>query len=99
MSRLDHVIIKEDEDGRGRPRGAIAALVRAGLEEGGLASDEIEVVYDEMEAVDHVVGLLGEGDLALVTANDVRGVLDAYVERRRAEVSGESRALFLKEGS
>jgi regulator of protease activity HflC (stomatin/prohibitin superfamily) len=30
---------------------------------------------------------------------DVRGVLDAYVDRRRAEVSSESRALFLKEES
>ena len=30
---------------------------------------------------------------------ETRGVLDAYVERRRAEVAGESRALFLKEGS
>ena len=30
---------------------------------------------------------------------DTRGVLDAYVDRRRAEVSSESRALFLKEGS
>jgi regulator of protease activity HflC (stomatin/prohibitin superfamily) len=30
---------------------------------------------------------------------EVHGVLGAYVERRRAEVSSESRALFLKEGS
>ena len=30
---------------------------------------------------------------------ETRGVLDAYVERRRAEVSSESRALFLKEAS
>ncbi|CAN5730906.1 SPFH domain-containing protein [soil metagenome] len=30
---------------------------------------------------------------------ETRGVLDAYIERRRAEVSSESRALFLKESS
>lgn len=30
---------------------------------------------------------------------EVRGVLDAYVDRRRAEVTSESRALFLKEAS
>ena len=30
---------------------------------------------------------------------EARGVLDAYVARRRAEVTSESRALFLKEAS
>ena len=75
-SRLDHVIIKEDENGRGRPPGAIAALIREGLLEGGLAPDRIEEVLDEYDAVRRALVLLEDGDLALVLANDVRGVLD-----------------------
>lgn len=30
---------------------------------------------------------------------EAKGVLDAYVARRRSEVLGESRAVFLKEGA
>ncbi|MEO7963019.1 MAG: cyanophycin synthetase, partial [Gemmatimonadaceae bacterium] len=75
-SRLDHVILKEDEDGRGRPQGAIARLLREGLEEGGLAPNEIEVVYEEREAVEHAVALLEDGDLAVILVNDVREILE-----------------------
>ena len=72
---LDHVILKEDEDGRGRHEG-IAALIREGLETAGMAPDEIEVVYDEFEALDHALAQAQDGDLVLVLANDVRGMLD-----------------------
>ena len=75
-ARLDHVIVKEDEDGRGRRRGAIAALIREGLLDGGLAVEEIEVVHDEFEALEHGIAQLQDGDILLMLANDVRGILD-----------------------
>lgn len=75
-ARLDYVILKEDEDGRGRPRGQIAALIREGLQEGGLGADAIEEVLEESDAVRRSLEVLDDGDLALVLANDVRGVLD-----------------------
>jgi len=75
-ARLDHVIVKEDEDGRGRRRGAIAALIREGLLDGGLAEEEIEVVHDEFEALEHGIAQLQDGDILLMLANDVRGILD-----------------------
>ena len=75
-ARLDHVIVKEDEDGRGRPRGAIAALIREGLLGAGIPEERIEVVHDELEAAEHGIALLQDGDILLMLANDVRGVLD-----------------------
>jgi cyanophycin synthetase len=79
-ARLDHVVVKEDSDLRGRARGEIARLIREGLAEGGLAADQVEEVLDEAEAVRHTVALLEDGDLALVTAVDVPAVLQVLAE-------------------
>jgi cyanophycin synthetase len=79
-ARLDHVVVKEDADLRGRARGEIAALIRAGLAEGGLPPDRVEEVLDELEAVRRTVSLLEDGDLALVIAVDVPGVLGVLAE-------------------
>jgi cyanophycin synthetase len=79
---LDYVIVREDDDRRGRAPGEIAALVLAGLEEGGLARDRAEVVHAEDAAVARLLDLLGDGDLGVVLAEDVRGVLD-IVRRSR----------------
>jgi cyanophycin synthetase len=75
-SKLDHVVIKEDENGRGRPEGQIAGLIREGLLEGGMPESNIEQVLDEFEAVAHTVDRLDDGDLAVILVNDVQGVLE-----------------------
>jgi cyanophycin synthetase len=74
-STLDHVILKEDEDGRGRPRGQIAGLIREGLREGGLEEHQMEDVLEEMDAVRAAVARLEHDDLAVLFVNDVQGVL------------------------
>ena len=78
---LDHVIVKEDDDRRGREPGEIAALVRDGLVGGGMAPDAIEVVADELEAVDRAISLLEDHDIAVILADDVSGVLDHLQSR------------------
>jgi cyanophycin synthetase len=80
-ARLDHVIVKEDVDLRGRKRGEAAQLIREGLEEGGLPSTQSRVVIDEMEAVRETVAMLEDGDLALVIAVDVPAVLALLAEQ------------------
>lgn len=79
--KLDRVIIKEDENGRGRPRGEIAGLIREGLIEGGMAPHCIEVVHEEEEAVLHAVDTMEDGDLVLITVNDVQGILELLRQR------------------
>ena len=73
---LDHVIVKEDDDTRGRAPGATAALVIEGLREAGVPADRIEVVASELDAVDRVVSMLETNDLAVFLVDDVGGVLD-----------------------
>jgi cyanophycin synthetase len=83
---LDAVIIKEDADLRGREPGTIAALVREGLLEAGMPDDRIEYIRNEMEAVRKGIGRLGEGDLMVLLADDVPGIL-AEIQRHAAGVA------------
>ena len=73
---LDHVIIKEDADLRGREPGEIAGLVRDGLVAGGLSENAIEMVADELDAVDRAVALLDDRDIVVMLADDVPAVLE-----------------------
>jgi cyanophycin synthetase len=74
-ARLDHVILKEDDDLRGRSPGEISALVREGLVAGGLSDDAIEVVTNELDAVDRAIELIEDHDIGVVLADDVPAVL------------------------
>ena len=80
-ARFDRVIIKEDIDRRGRARGEIAELLTEGLVEGGLDPSRIEVLYEEGEAVNRGLDLLGEDDLLVVHADKVTGTLAIVRER------------------
>jgi cyanophycin synthetase len=73
---LDHIIVKEDVDRRGREPGATAELIVEGLREAGVSPDRIEIVPSELAAVDRAIALLDTNDLAVVLADDVRGVLE-----------------------
>jgi cyanophycin synthetase len=73
---LDHVVVKEDDDRRGRRRGEVATLLIEGLRAAGVPDERVEVVHSEIEAVERAVALLGTNDLAVVLADDVRGVLE-----------------------
>ncbi|MEW5930478.1 MAG: cyanophycin synthetase [Gemmatimonadota bacterium] len=72
---LDRVIVKEDPDKRGREDGEIARLMVEGLREGGMDEERIVVILDEREAVDRALREVGDGELALILADDVPGVL------------------------
>jgi len=74
-SGLDLAIVKEDSDRRGRAEGEIAALLVEGLRGGGMPEERIEVLHSEAHAVERMIAGLEEGDLAVVLAEDVRGVL------------------------
>jgi cyanophycin synthetase len=73
---MDHIIIKEDSDTRGRVRGTIAELIHAGVAETGKSPESIEIVLDEMDAVRHAVERMTDGELLVIFAVDVPGVLE-----------------------
>jgi cyanophycin synthetase len=74
-SGLDYVIIREDCDKRGRPAGQAADLIKAGLLEGGMSQDRIELVPAELDAVDRAVSMIRKGDLVVVLADRVEDVV------------------------
>lgn len=72
---LDYVILKEDEDQRGREAGATVQLICEGLIEGGMSADNIEVVLPELDALDRALAIMQPGDLTVVLADKVPAVL------------------------
>jgi cyanophycin synthetase len=80
-AQFDRVIIKEDIDRRGRARGEIAELLTEGLVEAGLDRSKIEVLYEEGEAINRGLDLLGEDDLLVIHADKVPGTLAIVRER------------------
>jgi cyanophycin synthetase len=73
---LDRVILKEDDNRRGRAPGEIARVIGEGLAEVGIAAEQVETVYSEHEAVAHAVDQIGAGDLIVVLVDDVPAVLE-----------------------
>ena len=73
---LDHVILKEDENLRGRARGEIVRIIAAGLADAGIGRDRIEVVFTEQEAVASGIARMGDQDLVIVLVDDVPAVLE-----------------------
>jgi cyanophycin synthetase len=72
---LDYAIVKEDHDLRGRAEGEVAGLLAEGLREGGMDAGRIELLRTEKQAVERLLDVLGEGELGIVLADDVRYVL------------------------
>jgi cyanophycin synthetase len=60
---------------RARAHGDIASLMREGLLDAGVPDEHIEIILPELEAVRHALDSLGDGELAIILADDVPGVL------------------------
>jgi cyanophycin synthetase len=73
---LDHVIVKEDKNLRGRSPGEVARLIAAGLSDAGIGPERIDMVYDEQEAVARGIERLGDQDLLVVLVDEVPAVLE-----------------------
>jgi cyanophycin synthetase len=77
---LDHVIVKEDSDRRGRAPGETAQLIVEGLLDGGTPRENIEVILPETAAIDRALAIASEHDVVVVLADHVSDVL-AHVQR------------------
>lgn len=72
---MDSAIVKEDDDLRQRSPGDVAALLVDGLRSGGMRSDRITEIRDEVAAVRAALNDVGDGDLVIILAENVRSVL------------------------
>jgi cyanophycin synthetase len=78
---LDHVVVKEDKDKRGRDVGEVAALITEGLIAGGLTPAQIEVVLPELDAINRALAIATERDIVVILADKVGEVL-THLQRR-----------------
>lgn len=68
---FDHVIVRQDDDRRGRESMELPKLMEAELLRTGLARSAVEIVAEEQQAVQHALELARRGDLVLVFADKV----------------------------
>lgn len=92
----DHHIIA-DTDPRGRRLGETAELIREGMREEGIKEENIEIIIDETEAVNHALNMAEPGDLVILQINNIQKVTEQivdfkknYLERLRRKESKEA---------
>jgi cyanophycin synthetase len=73
---LDFVILKEDDNLRGRAPGEVARIIGEGLADAGISRDQVRTVYTERDAVERALQEMQEGDLVVVLVDDVPAVLE-----------------------
>jgi cyanophycin synthetase len=71
---FDLLVLKEDNDRRGRKEGSIAALLHDAAREAGMGPDHMITVVDELEAVRHALSLAEPDDLVVICADEITAV-------------------------
>ncbi len=64
--RFDHYVCKRDDNPRGRDLDEVPNMLRRALIENGVREEQVEVVPDEVEAIDRALELAAPGDLLLI---------------------------------
>jgi cyanophycin synthetase len=68
---FDRVILKQDDDTRGRASNEVPELMKKALLEAGMKSSAIEIVLEEDKAIEHALRTSERGDLVLILADKV----------------------------
>ena len=92
---FDTIIVREDANPRGRPRGETAALIEGGVRAGmtdGARCTNVEIVLDELEATRHALDMGHEGDVIVVCVDHANDVWKELQRRQHggAALSGSS---------
>ncbi|MFM6061397.1 MAG: cyanophycin synthetase [Microcystis panniformis] len=78
---FDRIIVKEDNDTRGRRRGEVADLILRGISQEN-PSLRPEVILDETEALEKALGTVSEGGLVVIFPESVTQAID-LIEKHR----------------
>jgi cyanophycin synthetase len=84
---FDLLVIKEDDDRRGRAPGVVVGMLRETALAAGLRDDQIVTVPDEREAVRHAMSLAQPRELVVVFADNITAVWKEVIYHPRP--SGE----------
>jgi cyanophycin synthetase len=87
---FDRLIIKEDDDRRGRTVGDIAEMMKQGALAAGMPAEAIEVIVDEVEAVDYALAHAVKDDLIVITADNIKRTFEQIIRFREQRVAAAS---------
>jgi cyanophycin synthetase len=68
---FDHIILRRDDDRRGRGSEEVPRLMEAALREAGVGSDRVTVIVDEQQAIDAALKLARAGDLLVIFGDNI----------------------------
>ena len=72
---FDEIIVREDDDLRGRERGEVANLIAETVRRTN-PNVTVQIIYDEAEAADRAIRMAGPGDLAVIFVDRVDETLE-----------------------
>jgi cyanophycin synthetase len=87
---FDEVVVREDDNPRGRARGEMAGLLRQAVLDAGLPAHCIHTVTDEVAAAHAGVDLAAPGDLVVVLVDRVTLVWEALAQRAEQVTSQQT---------
>jgi cyanophycin synthetase len=90
---FDEIVVREDENNRGRPPGNTAALVEQGIRSADRSRVQaVTTILDELEATRHALDLAREGDVVVVCVDHANQVWKE-LQRREHGASSETDGL------
>jgi cyanophycin synthetase len=78
---FDQIVIREDDNTRGRPSGEIASRLETAVVEGGIDRAKVAVILDEIEAAHATVDLADRNDLVVLLVDKPMAVYEALSKR------------------
>jgi cyanophycin synthetase len=87
---FDEIIVREDENNRGRPRGETAALVLQGIESASADASRVAsttTILDELEATRHALDTAREGDVVVVCVDHANQIWKELQRREHGAAS------------
>lgn len=78
---FDRIVIREDDNTRGRPRGEISSILRESAIRAGIQEECVSVVLDELEAVQAAVNMADKSDLVVLMVDKPAKVWELLSER------------------
>jgi cyanophycin synthetase len=84
---FDHLVIREDDDLRGREPGEVAALLLEAVTAAGVPPERTTMIMDEVEATHAAIDLADPGDLVVAMVYRIPRVWEDLVRRQERTVS------------
>ena len=85
---FDYVILRDDEDLRGRPPGEVSELLKKALVKYGMKPENVELVKNESDAVRRALAVAKKGDLVAIFADRIAKVAAQIDFERQKEQRG-----------